>query len=270
MTSPGKYAPAFDALPNDVRSLLAVVRGLFVHSDFLHIYGLAESDFSFHSRETLPLEKRLDQIFQKSDQALVCARPFDGRVVGTCRDYAVMICGMLRHKSLAARVRCGFAQYFVPGRYEDHWVCEYWRAGENRWARVDAQLDEVHRDHLGIAFDTSDLPDEAFVTALEAWDLVRAGKVTPQLFGHGDAAGDWFMWVNLARDSLSLQGHELSRWDTWRSVLGREPEIDDATRASCDRIAAGIRKFEQQREAMKPLPELQAFWSAGKSDASAS
>ncbi len=262
MTSPGKHASEFDALPDDVSSLLAIVQGLFVHSDFLDVYGLTGSAFSTRSRETLPVEKRLEQIFQTSAQTLAAARPVDHRAVGTCRDYAVMMCGLLRHKSFAARVRCGFAQYFVPGRYEDHWLCEYRCADTKRWVRVDAQLDAPHCDHLGIGFDTADVPDGAFVTAVEAWDLVRAGKVAPELFGHGDAASEWFLWVNLARDYFALCGQEVSPWDHWRSALGREPVIDPATRETCDWIAAGIRNLEQQRSVPELALELQPFWLA--------
>ncbi|TQV82208.1 transglutaminase [Denitrobaculum tricleocarpae] len=264
MTSPGKYASAFDALPDDVSSLLTVVQGLFVHSDFLDIHGLAGSAFSTRSRETLPVEKRLDQIFQISNQALQIARPVDHRAVGTCRDYALMMCGLLWHKSFDARVRCGFAQYFVPGRYEDHWLCEYRCADTGRWVRVDAQMDEAHRDHLAIAFDPSDVPDGAFVTAVEAWDLVRTGKAAPELFGHGDAAGAWFLWVNLARDYFALCGQEVSPWDSWRSALGRDQEIDPATQETCERIAAAIRNVECAPEEMRTMLRLQPFWSAAR------
>jgi len=51
---------------------------------------------------------------------------------------------------LPARARCGFGTYFWRGRFEDHWICEYWTGA--RWARVDAQLDEVQRRVLGIDF----------------------------------------------------------------------------------------------------------------------
>ena len=50
---------------------------------------------------------------------------------------------MLRHRRIPARLRCGFAAYFDRGRWEDHWICEYWRPAEGRWCRVDAQLDEI-------------------------------------------------------------------------------------------------------------------------------
>ncbi len=262
LTSPGQYASALDALPDDVASLMAAVRGLFVHDGFLGIYGLAHFDFSSYSRETLPLEKRLDRILRHSSLPLATARPVDRREVGTCRDYALMACGMLRHKSVRARVRCGFARYFTPGRYEDHWICEYWRADEERWARADAQLDGAHCDHLGLDFNTCDLPDGEFVTANEAWDLVRNEAVAAQLFGHGEAAGEWFLWVNLARDCLSLRGQEVSPWDGWRRAMGRESEIDAADRAACDRIAAEIGLLEQRQDAAEFTSRLHPFWLA--------
>lgn len=262
LTSPGRHASALDALPDYVASLMAAVRGLFVHGDFLDIYGVGHSDFSSCSRETIALENRLDRVFRSSNQQLATPRPVNRREVGTCRDYALMACGMLRHKSVRARVRCGFARYFSPGRYEDHWICEYWRADDKRWGRADAQLDGAHCDHLGIAFNTCDLPDGEFVTANEAWELVRHKAVAANLFGHGEAAGEWFLWVNLARDCLSLHGQETSPWDSWRMAIGRKPEIDAADRAACDRIAEGIRLLEQQQDAAVLTPHLQPFWLA--------
>jgi len=167
LTSPGKHASAIEALPDDIEPLLEAVRGLFVHVDFLAIYGLNEIEFSRQPRTTLPVSKRLDQIFEKSDEPLGMVRSIDTRELGTCRDYALMTCAMLRQKQIPARVRCGFARYFSPARYEDHWICEYWHTAEQRWARADAQLDSEHRRHLGIVFKTSDLPEGEFLTAKE-------------------------------------------------------------------------------------------------------
>ena len=44
-TSPGKYSKALDVLPDDVGSLVSIVRGLLLHSDLLELYGLSEVDF---------------------------------------------------------------------------------------------------------------------------------------------------------------------------------------------------------------------------------
>ncbi len=104
MTSPGKHAHAINQLSDEITLLLKTVRGLFVHGDFLGFYELSSSDYSSYSRETLSLEKRLSLILRKSSRPLANSRPYNLREVGTCRDYALMACGMLREKSIPARV----------------------------------------------------------------------------------------------------------------------------------------------------------------------
>jgi len=258
LTSPGKHASAIEALPDDIDPLLEAVRGLFVHVDSLAIYGLEEIEFSRQPRTTLSVSERLDRIFEKSDESLATVRSIDIRELGTCRDYALMTCAILRQKLIPARVRCGFARYFTPGRYEDHWICEYWQTAEQRWARADAQLDSAHCRHLGIVFKTSDLPEGEFFTAKEAWEVVRRDILPAGLFGHGKAIGEWFIWVNLARDFLSLKGYETSPWDTWRAVADLLPTLTNSDRAYCDALAAATAELEQSKNAPLPIPE--PFW----------
>ena len=90
--------------------------------------------------------------------------------------------------------------------------------------------------------------------------MVVSGDAAPAQFGHGDAAGTWFLWVNLARDYLSLMGQETSLWDGWRIAIGHEPAFDSVHRASCEALAEGIRRLEDQRPAMGPPPALHPFW----------
>lgn len=259
MTHPGKHAAAIDALPDDVETVLETVRGLFVHTGFLHLYGLSAADLPGLSRETLPVETRLDRVFAASDAPLTASRPYKNREAGTCRDYALMTCAILRRKSREARIRCGFATYFTPARFEDHWICEY-RTADGRWARADAELDAEHRKHLGIDFDTSDMPDGAWLTAAEAWRRMRSGA-DPELFGHGDASGEWFLWVNLARDWLALNGQMTSGWDGWRAAIGNEPAFGPREEAICNDLATCIEALE--RGAIpKAEPDPRPFWLA--------
>lgn len=264
MTAPGRHAAALDRLSDDVVAILQAVRGLLVHGDYLGLYGLEASDFSAHSRETLPVAARLDRVFRTSDRPLTVARPVERREVGTCRDYALLTCGFLRHKGIPARVRCGFATYLSPGRFEDHWICEHWRARERRWVGADAQLDAAHRDHLGVAFDSAQMPEGAFVTAPAAWDLIESAGASPESFGHGEARGAWFVAVNLARDCLSLAGRETSPWDGWRQVVGRAPGLSAAETAAetaaCRAVAERSRRMERGDAEAAALPELEPFW----------
>ncbi|WP_421725539.1 transglutaminase-like domain-containing protein [Bauldia sp.] len=261
MTSPGDQAPLVGSLPGDVPSIMDAVGGLLVHLESAHRYDLDPADFAGQPRTTLPLAERLAQIVAADPAPLTTLRPVARRAAGTCRDYAIMMCGILRHQATPARVRCGFATYFTPGRYEDHWVTEYWQAERGRWMRADAQLDAVHQRDLGIAFDVADMPRAVFATAAEAWLLYRGDGIAADRFGHGPATGAWFLWVNLARDLLSLAGHETSLWDTWREAAASPPTLGVDDIALCDRIAAEIVMAERDPASADLGLVAKPFWA---------
>lgn len=233
MTDPAGERSRFDGLPSDIAGLCRIVQGVLIHSDWIEAYGVDESQFSTVSRETLPLAVRLKQIGDAG--ALTAERATDKRAVGTCRDYALMLCAMLRHQGVAARVRCGFAAYFRRD-WEDHWICEYWRDG--RWRRADAQLDRVIAPRLGIGFDPTDLPADMFITAGEAWRRCRAGEADPAIFGHGETAtGLWFVRVNVVRDHYVLNERVVSEWDTWRKAMATHQTLSEVEMTETDDIA---------------------------------
>ncbi|MEM7422153.1 MAG: transglutaminase domain-containing protein [Pseudomonadota bacterium] len=214
--APGRHIDAMPPPGTSVRALCDMVGGLFVHADFSHFYGLRECEIPADARVTWPMAERLDRILDRCDLPLHVPRPVVEREFGTCRDYALMLCGLLRATGQTARVRCGFARYFSPEKWEDHWVCEV--ADEGTWRRADAQLDAQHRNELGITFDPDRLPNNQFVTAPEAWTLVRSDCADASDFGHGEARGAWFMHVNLMRDHLAEADVLASDWDRWREA----------------------------------------------------
>jgi hypothetical protein len=218
LTESGPHAAAIASLPDDVPSLVGIVQGVLIHGDWLDLYHLTDADFADTARDTLPIAARLDAVLALDAAPLGQSRPPRRRSVSTCRDYALMLTAFLREKAVPARVRCGFATYFAQDRFEDHWVCEYWRCDEARWAIADAQLDAEHRTRLAIGFDGTDLPAGAFFNAAAAWRLYRGGKEDAARFGHGEATGAWFLRLNLARDLLALRHQETSRWDRWREA----------------------------------------------------
>ena len=216
MTEPANLGAAIAGLPASIAALNAVVQGVLLHSDSLAEHGLNRP--AVWSRTTLPVSDRLAEIFSKDPRPLQSVRRPEARAIGTCRDFAVLLCSFLRSKGIPARMRCGFASYF-GSHWEDHWVCEYWGGVTDGWRLSDAQIDDVLRDLFGIGFDSSDMPREYFMTAGEAWQRCRAGMADPTEYGHhGEAAGLWFMKVNVARDHYVLNGHETSTWDRWREA----------------------------------------------------
>jgi hypothetical protein len=219
MTDPGELVHMLAGLPKDVPGLVGVVQNNLVHRWWLEANGLNDLPEDRLSEVNLrPTRLKLQRLAEMDIHTLVEGRPLGSRLVNNCRDFTVMIVSLLRHQGYAARSRCGFGTYFTPGKYEDHWVAEYWQAGGQRWVMLDAQLDELQLKALGIRFDPLDMPPGRFVTGGEAWRLARAGKADPDLFGIFEWKGWNFIKGTLLRDLLALNRFEVLPWDFWGMV----------------------------------------------------
>ena len=100
MSDPAGHAVVIADLPSDIAILNGIVQGVLVHSDWLTAYGLDDACYRAVSRATLPVAERLDDIFEKDTQQLQIPRPPGKRAVGTCRDFALMLCSFLRSKGI--------------------------------------------------------------------------------------------------------------------------------------------------------------------------
>jgi Transglutaminase-like superfamily len=256
LTNPGVLAGLYDDLPGDPSALRDIVSQLIIHVSWAARYGIP-SDVPM-PRDTQSIADRLGLIQSIFAGSLSAQRPPDKRTFGTCRDYSLMLCSMLRQRSIPARVRCGFATYFSWAPYEDHWICEYWSSEEKRWIRADAQLDQVHRDQLAIKFNCADLPSGVFLTGGRAWGLARSGGAAIDDFGHGDAKGLWFLRVNLHRDLLALTNQHMSAWDTWRNATAHSKSLNDAETASGDHLANAIEAVECAADGITKLRQMAA------------
>ena len=217
------------------RAVPDVVQRLCIDA-WLGKYDNDPDAFGSISRTTLPVKERLTGLLEHDRRKLDDARIPRSRAVGTCRDFALVLCAFLRTTGTAARVRCGFASHFGDS-WEDHWVCEYWSDREGRWCLSDAQLDEVIQAACGIEFDTSNLPRDVFLTAGEAWLRCRDGKDDPKRFGQGNIKGLWFMKVNVVRDAFAVNNRETSAWDRWREAPPELRTVSPSEVATLDRLA---------------------------------
>lgn len=237
LTDPGAYAALIDGLPLDIPAMCRTLHGLMIHEAWIERQRLDPAAFSGQSRATLPVAQRLEQLLTIDPRPLTIARPGESRALATCRDFSLMLCAVLRHNGVPARIRCGFGRYFAGHPYHDHWVCEFWPRGEQRWVLVDAQLDDLHRSLLKFDFEPTDVPRTAFITGVEAWKQCRTGVIDPAQLGHGTTTGLFFARVNLARDLLALAKIETSVWDTWRAARAAHRALDDAALSLCDGLA---------------------------------
>jgi Transglutaminase-like superfamily len=256
MTSAGKYTALLGRLPDDLGTLVRIVQGLAIHefaaSSF---YGVALPDDRKNESHIRPVEQMLDRIVAMDDSPLTVARPPERRLVGVCRHFMVLLLALLRAKGVPARGRCGFGTYFNPGFFEDHVVCEYWNAAEQRWVLVDPQFDDVWRAKLKIDHNVLDVPRDRFVIAAGAWTQCRSGNADPTKFGivKGDLRGLWFIAANLVHEVVLLNKIELLRWDAWGAIPRPDERLQDHQLAFFDELATLTRQPDNSFEELRRL-----------------
>jgi hypothetical protein len=258
LTNPHAYAYLFDDLPGEISLLCEVVQGLMIHIFWAERYGFKLPDKRQEEVQIRPLSRKLARILELDPRPLILGRPLDRKLVGNCRDFSLMLASMLRHKGVPARARCGFGGYFRPGTYEDHWVCEYWDAAQNRWKLVDAQLDEFQQKALKIRFDPLDVPRTEFLTGGRAWQMCRSRQADPKKFGIFKMRGMWFIRGDFIRDVAALNKLELLPWDGWGLIEKdyRRLTRDDLT--FMDRVAALSAQDVPEFDTLRDLYESDA------------
>jgi len=255
MTAPGAHAEEFSKLPRDVARLCEVVQGLLIHRDIApFLYDLKLTEAQRDDGHIRPVAQMLTRIHELDSRPITTARDYSGRLPSVCRHFSLMLSAMLRHHGIPARPRCGFGAYFNAGKFEDHWVCEYWNAAESRWILVDAQMDPVQRKAFKLDFSPLDLPRDRFIIAGDAWQICRSGRADPAAFGltHVNLKGLWFVEGNVIRDLASLNRMEMLPWDVWGMMDMNDAALTEEKRALVDRVAAltisGDEKFAEVRE----------------------
>jgi hypothetical protein len=239
-STPGRQAALFDALQSDPAGIARAVQGLLIYEHVAKpFYGYALPETRRAESHLRLAEKIIDTLQVLDDHPLTISRPPEKRLVGICRHFMLLSLAICRHYGIPARGRGGFATYFNAGKFEDHWVCEYWKADENRWALLDSQLDEVFAGHLAINHDIHDVPRDRFLTASEAWRKCRKGELDPELFGIGfwQLRGLWFIACSLVRDLATLNGCEILPWDVWGAQPLPNATLSDEELAFFDEIA---------------------------------
>jgi len=240
MNGAGNASPVLRDLPRGIGALCEIVQGVLIHRDSAPwLYGLKLSNEKRDLANIRPIARMIEEIETCNAKPLRESRPPAERLPGVCWHFSSLIAAILREQGVPARARCGFGAYFVPGRFEDHWVAEYWNTAEQRWVLVDAQLDNVQRNTFRIDFDPTDVPHERFILAGDAWKQCRTGRADPDLFGLTalEEQGLWWIAQNLIRDLASLNRLEMLPWDVWGIMPKPTGTISDDDGMFLDRVA---------------------------------
>ncbi len=273
MSDPGPYLSMLTSLPEDPRKLRLIVQNCLVHLHWLPAYGLTQTEQSWREANLRSMNEKLRHLRESGYKILNRQTAYEHHLTGTCRDYAVFLCSLLRHKGTPARPRCGFACYFEQGKYIDHWICEYWDGAQRRWVMTDAQLDELQVEKLHIGFDPADMPEEQFIFGGRAWLQCREHKIDPSLFGMLDWWGIDYVKSNFLLDIGALNKLPMLPWDFWAGVKAKEvKDLTDTELARLDELAVlsvhpgrnhnTITRIYEKPDFIKAPDDLSEVWAA--------
>ncbi len=232
VTHPGQYTYLFNGLPDDVDTLCDIVQHLVMHYADEDILQYKIPHHRYHDMDARYVEEILRRLMLYDAHPLTEARAPDKRLIGVCRDTSILLCAMLRHKNIPARLRIGFANYFLPAFNIDAVCVEYWDKKSNKWRLVDSRTNKTHIDKykLHIDFDLHDLPPDKFIPAELAWALCRSGTVQPNRFGSRTYRGAWYVRNRLLQEIALINKKEMLIWDMWGAMLKQKngkPYIPD-------------------------------------------
>lgn len=220
-TDPGAQAPWLDTVGPDIADIRAAASGLVFHY-------VAHGDITEHG---FPARRRAEVNLRYADDMLARLRELNPaplgeqrtpteRIVGCCRDSAVLFLALARHHGVPARGRVGFATYLAPGWALDHVIVEVWD-GE-RWRLVEPGLPAGYVDPGdGAELDLLDVPRTKFLVGAQAWADCRSGARDPERFAVGPGIplpylrGWPYLTHNLVFDLAALNSQELVLWDVW-------------------------------------------------------
>lgn len=257
-SDPGEFARLYAGLPKDPAQLARITRNLIIHRMEGEIFGHTHPTDRLHNdAETRYTDDILRIIVGRNAAPLERRREVGDRFVGTCRDFSLLHCSLLRHVGVPARIRVGFADYFGSGDFHvDHVVTEYWDGGRG-WLLADAELaDPLLTDHWKPGFDPMDVPRDRFLVAGEAWRAIREDGADPETFGlhtpdQGPFWGERYVSGNIRLDLAALNKVEPLLWDVWGEAEGEPGDpLPEPARVFYDRVApvvSGDISFEAVR-----------------------
>jgi len=265
MTDPREHGDLLADLPDDVPGLVRVVQGVLIHPFCVELYHVQLSPRQREEVYLRSVDQMLGRMREFDPAPLVVAREPAQRLVGNCRNHAVLCVALLRQQGIPARLRVGFAGYFPSDKNEDHWITEYWDAGQGRWVLIDPQLDDLQCDAYKIDFDPLDMSFyDQFYTGGQAWHLCRSGQAKSHQFGFKRWKGWGYIRGSLLHDLDALNKIELIPHDWWGELPTKnERDVTVEERELLDRLAnltsdvdqhGSLSHFDEMHEAYEALP----------------
>lgn len=250
ITSPGSHRHLLASFSTDISELCECIHRCML-IDLLPTMGVIKVPKEhLNDNNIRVIQDKLEEIVRRDDSSILSLRSKEKLLLGNCRDLSLMMCSVLRNHKIPARLRSGFGTFFVPQKYFDHWVCEYWNKLEKRWIKVDPWMSQIqYRKEmlppelfdglLKLNYNPYDVTNEYFITGGQAWINCREYGHNPDDYRTYEdfLKGTWFVRDNMIRDLLCLYKIEPLPWDCW-GIMGRENNnINDEELEVLDKLA---------------------------------
>jgi hypothetical protein len=256
-SAPGPWQARLRELPREPAAIADALEDFLIHHAIARAVGFGVPREAEPDRNLRTVARLLAAAVARDPRELTQHRALPNYLYGTCHDFALLSVAALRERGVPARLRVGYAGYFIPGRWEDHWVCEY--MADHRWAVLDAQLGPRARAGFKIGFPVDDVPPTGWRSAAAIWRAIRDGSLDAGTCGvrFADIHGAWFVASAVLRDAAALAGIESLPWDYWgparRFLKTREVPEEDAEQI--DALAAALDPAPATREAAASVLE---------------
>lgn len=194
-TYPGLYKKILQDLPTDIREIGKLVRHQIIHRMVLKNGNTgSNSNRRYGDMSKVPWYRQPEddnfvttaaiaaELYRRDSRGFTFDRLEENKLVLTCRYVSILMASILKSKRIPARVRSGFAPYFVVeglpvGKSDDHWINQYWSKDEKRWVTIDV---DGSLENLG--FDPYDVPDNTFDFSPDVWLKIRRGEIAGDHF----------------------------------------------------------------------------------------
>lgn len=249
-SDPKQHTQLITNLPRNVNTLGKIVQGLMLHETDGALFNYLVTPARIKEISLRYVSRMLDRIVELDSSPLEQARAVDKKLIGTCRDFALMLVAMCRTVGIPARMRVGFATYtykdmdFNP----DHVLMEYWSQKEQRWISVDVRVSPTHieKQAFDIHFDPYNVPHSEFQFAGDVWQRCRKNPALIDSYGYGkkkECTGLWYTRNKMMHDFSALLKKEMLPWDGWGYMYFVPPHQEirsDKHLKSIDELALAI------------------------------
>jgi hypothetical protein len=249
-SKPDDLQPRLQELPSDPAAIPDALENFVIHHAIARHVGLGVPEAAEPDRNLRTVRRILGVLVDRDARPLRVHRDVSNYLYATCHDFALLAASRLREAGVPARLRVGYAAYFIPGKWEDHWICEY--QSDGRWTLLDGQLGPIARDGFKIGFPVEDVPATAWRSAPSIWRAIRVGTIDESVCGVSFVGihGRWFVAPAVLRDAAALAGIEGLPWDYWgpaRHFLETR-EVTEAEARQIDALAEALDPAPTTRE----------------------